>query len=75
MGNRSALSRAEGPAKQFLPLPSADAVIAMNEAIIGRLMTQEQKIAMRAKFAVLEARRVGDRAQGRAQKPRADFDL
>ena len=40
-----------------MPLPTASAAIAMYEAMIGRPMTQEQKIAMRAKFAAMEARR------------------
>jgi hypothetical protein len=69
MGKRSALSRAEEPAKRFSPLPSADAVITMYEAMIGRLMTQEQKIPMRAKFAALEARRVSAKSG-----PKKDFE-
>ena len=40
----------------------ADALIAMYEAMIGRAMTQEEKVAMRAKFAALEARKARDGA-------------
>ncbi len=50
------------------PLPEAlhaasyrDAVIAMYEAMVGRPMTQEQKIATRAKYAAIEARRTRDK--------------
>ncbi len=50
-------ARGGEPAKRFMPLPTASAAIAMYEAMIGRPMTQEQKIAMRAKFAAMEARR------------------
>jgi hypothetical protein len=48
--------------KCYMPPPTADAVIAMYEAMIGRAMTDERKIAMRTKYAALEARRARDGA-------------
>jgi hypothetical protein len=61
MDDEATPPRAGEPAKRFMPLPTANAAIAMYEAMIGRAMTQEQKIAMRAKFAAMEARRARDR--------------
>ncbi len=49
--------------------PTPEGVIALYEVMISRAMTQEQKIAMRAKFAAMEAREARDRAN----KPRLDF--
>ena len=49
--------------KRYMPLPTADAVLAMYEAMIGRAMTQEENVALRTKFAALEARRARDRAR------------
>jgi hypothetical protein len=46
-----------------MPPPTANAVVAMYEAMIGRAMTEEQKIAMRAKYAAVEARNARDRAE------------
>ncbi len=48
--------------KCYMPPPPADAVIAMYEAMTGRAMTDERKIAMRTKYAALEARRVREGA-------------
>jgi hypothetical protein len=47
--------------KRYMPPLTADAVIAMYEAMVGRPMTQEQKIAIRAKYAAIEARRMRDK--------------
>ena len=49
--------------KRYMPPPTANAVVAMYEAMIGRAMTEEQKIAMRAKYAAVEARNARDRAE------------
>ena len=48
--------------KCYMPPPTADAVIAIYEAMIGRAMTDERKIAMRTKYAALEVRRARDGA-------------
>lgn len=47
--------------KWFMPPATTDAVVAMYEAMIGRPLTAEEKIAMRAKCAAVEARRARDR--------------
>jgi hypothetical protein len=57
--------------QRFMAPPTSDGVIAMYEAMTGRAMTKEQKIAMRAKYAAVEARQARDRAK----EPRADLDL
>jgi hypothetical protein len=47
--------------KRYMPPPTADAVIAMYEAMVGRPMTQEERIAIRTKYAAIEARRTRDK--------------
>lgn len=56
-------------AKCYMPPPTADAVIAMYEAMIGKAMTDEAKIALRAKLAALEARKARDRASSSPASP------
>ncbi len=51
--------------KRYMPPPSADAVIAMYEAMVGRPMTEEQKVAIRAKCAAIDARKTRDRINKR----------
>jgi hypothetical protein len=44
-----------------MPPATADEVIAMYEAMVGRPMTQEEKTGTRAKYAAIEARRTRDK--------------
>jgi hypothetical protein len=52
----------ETPVRRHMAPPTADGVVAMYEAMTGRAMTQEQKVAMRTKYAAVEARKARDRA-------------